>query len=108
MVGFVRGSRWQPAADGRTLHRITNAIWAKYFITAVRTGGPGAGGVSMLLVERPEPGTEAEWGTVKTTKMKLQGGWASGTTFVSFEDVKVPVGNVLGKVNDGFKLLMCG
>lgn len=87
---------------------ITNAIWAKYFITAVRTGGPGAAGVSMLLIERPEAGTEKENGTVRTTKMKLQGGWASGTTFVSFEDVKVPVGNILGQLNNGFKLLMCG
>ena len=62
----------------------------------------------MLLIERPPAGKDAELGVIKTTKMKLQGGWASGTTFVTFEDVKVPVENILGKVNDGFKLLMCG
>ncbi|KAJ3340615.1 hypothetical protein HDU93_006730 [Gonapodya sp. JEL0774] len=78
---------------------ITNAIWAEYFITAVRTGGPGGAGVSMLLIERKHGG-------ITTKKMQLQGGWASGTTFVTFEDVKVPAENILGTVNQGFKLLM--
>ena len=31
---------------------ITNGIWADYFTAAVRTGGEGAGGVSLLLIER--------------------------------------------------------
>ncbi len=31
---------------------------------------------------------------------------ASGTTYITFEDVKVPVANLLGKVNDGFKIIM--
>jgi len=77
---------------------ITNGIFSDYFTVAVRTGGPGAGGISVLLIERG-PG-------VKTTKMKCSGLWTSGTTFVTFEDVKVPVENLIGKENEGFKTIM--
>lgn len=74
---------------------ITNGVWCDYFTTAVRTGGPGAGGVSALLIERTEG--------VSTRRMDCQGVWASGTTYITFEDVKVPVENLLGKENQGFK-----
>lgn len=37
---------------------ITNGIFADYFTVAVRTGGPGMGSISMLLVERDMPGIE--------------------------------------------------
>lgn len=33
---------------------ITNATFCDYFVTAVRTGGPGIQGISMLLIERSE------------------------------------------------------
>ena len=75
---------------------ITNGIWCDYFTTAVRTGGEGAAGVSMLLIER-------EHGGVSTRRMDCQGVWSSGTTYVTFEDVKVPVENLIGKQNQGFK-----
>lgn len=75
---------------------ITNGIWCDYFTTAVRTGGPGAAGVSMLLIERSAGG-------VSTRQMNCQGVWSSGTTYVTFEDVKVPVENIIGKENQGFK-----
>ncbi|MCJ1350735.1 MAG: hypothetical protein MMC33_000716 [Icmadophila ericetorum] len=78
---------------------ITNGIWCDYFSTAVRTGGPGAGGVSMLLIER-------EHGGVTTRRMDCQGVWSSGTTYVTFEDVKVPVENLIGKENQGFRVIM--
>lgn len=77
---------------------ITNGIYSDFFTVAVRTGGSGAGGISLLLVERG-PG-------VKTTRMKCTGVWASGTTYVTFEDVKVPVENLIGKENEGFKIIM--
>lgn len=78
---------------------ITNGIWCDYFTTAVRTGGEGMGGISVLLIER-------EAGGVSTRKMDCQGVWSSGTTYVTFEDVKVPVGNLLGKHNKGFPVIM--
>jgi len=78
---------------------ITNGIFAKYFTVACRTGGPGMGGISLLLVERDMPG-------LTTKKMKCSGVWSSGTTYITFEDVKVPKGNLLGKENSGFKYIM--
>ncbi|EFX03379.1 acyl-dehydrogenase domain containing protein [Grosmannia clavigera kw1407] len=78
---------------------ITNGIWSDYFTTAVRTGGPGMNGVSLLLIER-------SFGGVSTRKMDCQGVWSSGTTYITFEDVKVPVENLLGKENQGFRVIM--
>jgi alkylation response protein AidB-like acyl-CoA dehydrogenase len=78
---------------------ITNGIWSDYFTTAVRTGGPGMNGISVLLIERSAGG-------VSTRKMDCQGVWSSGTTYVTFEDVKVPVANLIGKENAGFRVLM--
>ncbi|KAK1574199.1 acyl-CoA dehydrogenase domain-containing protein [Colletotrichum navitas] len=77
---------------------ITNGIWCDYFTTAVRTGGEGMNGVSLLLIERG-PG-------VTTRRMDCQGVWSSGTTYITFEDVKVPVENLLGKKNQGFRVIM--
>jgi alkylation response protein AidB-like acyl-CoA dehydrogenase len=31
---------------------------------------------------------------------------ASGTTYITFEDVLVPIENVIGEVNKGFKIIM--
>ncbi|CAG8551724.1 10983_t:CDS:2 [Dentiscutata erythropus] len=78
---------------------ITNGVFADYFTTAVRTGGPGMGGISLLLIERTRPG-------VKTRQMQCTGVWASGTAYVTFEDVKVPKSNLVGKENRGFKCIM--
>jgi alkylation response protein AidB-like acyl-CoA dehydrogenase len=60
---------------------ITNGVFADFFTVAVRTGGEGMGGVSLLLIERSEG--------VKTHQMKCSGVWPSGTTYITFEDVKV-------------------
>lgn len=78
---------------------ITNGTYADYFTVAVRTGGPGMGGISLLLIERSMPG-------VATRHMPCSGMWASGTAYVTFEDVKVPVENIIGEENKGFKSIM--
>ena len=57
------------------------------------------GGLSLLLIERSMPG-------VSTRQMNCSGVWASGTSYVTFEDVKVPVENLIGKENKGFKAIM--
>jgi len=77
---------------------ITEGAYADYFVTAVRTGGAGAAGISMLLVERGEG--------VTTSQIKTTYSTAAGTALVIFSDVKVPVSNLLGVENDGFKLVM--
>merc|ERR1719231_592102 len=43
---------------------------------------------------------------VTTRKMKCSGVWSEGTTYITFEDVKVPVSNLIGKEGKGFKMIM--
>jgi len=78
---------------------ITWAKYADFFTTAVRTGGSGHGGISLLLIERTMPG-------VTIRPIPLQSQWAAGTSYVTFEDVKVPVRNLIGEENQGFKMIM--
>merc|ERR1711871_1734357 len=68
---------------------ITGGVYSDYFNVACRTDGEGADGLSMLLVKR-------EFGGVTTHKMDVTGWWASGTTYITFEDTKVPVEYVVG------------
>eukprot|EP01117_Protostelium_nocturnum_P013518 TRINITY_DN5050_c0_g1_i1.p1 TRINITY_DN5050_c0_g1~~TRINITY_DN5050_c0_g1_i1.p1 ORF type:complete len:563 (-),score=249.06 TRINITY_DN5050_c0_g1_i1:118-1806(-) len=80
---------------------ITNGVFADYFTVAVRTGDTESGmfGLSMLLIERTMPG-------VKTQQMKCSGVWPSGTSYITFEDVKVPVENLIGNEGEGFKSIL--
>jgi len=77
---------------------ITNGVTADWFTTAVRTGKPGMGGVSVLLIPRSEG--------VETKQMNCMGVWSSGTTYVTFDDVVVPVENRIGDENKGFMIIM--
>merc|ERR1719174_2214990 len=56
-------------------------------------------GISLLLVERGMAG-------LNTRKMKCSGVWSSGTTYITFDDVRVPKANLLGKENKGFQYIM--
>lgn len=78
---------------------ITTAEYADVFTTAVRTGGEGFFGVSLLAIERTMPG-------VKTRKMNMGGVWGSGTAFIIFENVKVPVEHLIGEEGYGFMYIM--
>jgi len=80
--------------------RITNAIWSEYSSMAVRTGGPGASGLSMLLVPlKGYPG-------VSMRRIKVAGQISAGTTFIELDDVKVPVENLIGEEGLGMKYIM--
>jgi acyl-CoA dehydrogenase len=74
---------------------ITSGVRADYFTVAVRTGGPGASGVSLLLIERDREGFQR-------TKLKKMGWWASDTAQLFFDNVRVPVENLIGVENKGF------
>src|SRR6478735_8496322 len=75
---------------------ITSGVRADFVTTAVRTGGPGAGGVSLLVVEKGTPGF-----TVDRSLQKM--GWhCSDTAELSFVDARVPVTNLVGAENSGF------
>jgi len=78
---------------------ITGGLFADYFTMAVRTGKPGMGGISLLLIDRQTPGIEIR-------KMQTQQDNAHNTTFITLEDVKVPVKNLIGKENMGFLLIV--
>lgn len=75
---------------------ITSAVRADFVVTAVRTGGPGAGGVSLLVIERGTPGFEV------ARKLDKMGWRASDTAELSFVDARVPVENLVGAENSGF------
>ncbi|KAJ4352658.1 hypothetical protein N0V95_004042 [Ascochyta clinopodiicola] len=77
---------------------ITNGMFSDYFMTLVRTGGPGAGGLSMLLIPRSQG--------LKTRKLEVVAGPLSATTYVTFEDVRVPAAYLIGKEGEGFKQTM--
>ncbi len=79
---------------------ITGGMHADWFTTAVRTGGEGAGGVSMLLIPADLAGIS------RTALDKKQGWWCSDTATIYFDDVKVPAANILGDENQGFKVIM--
>ncbi|CAG8957367.1 hypothetical protein HYFRA_00010793 [Hymenoscyphus fraxineus] len=78
---------------------ITNGIWADFCTAAVRTGGPGAKGISLLIIPLSSPG-------VKRRRMHNSGVNASGSTFITFEDVLVPTSNLLHIENRGFEVIM--
>lgn len=77
---------------------ITSGLDSDYFITGVRTGGEGMGGLTMMLVERGEG--------VETKHIKTSYSASAGTAYIIFENVKVPVENVLGKEGKGFACIM--
>ncbi|OAA60270.1 acyl-CoA dehydrogenase domain-containing protein [Niveomyces insectorum RCEF 264] len=78
---------------------ISGGLTATHMTTAVRTGGPGAGGVSVLVIPLGLPG-------VTRRKIKNSGFNAGESTWVTLEDVVVPVENLIGKENNGFQYLM--
>ncbi|MFC3963366.1 acyl-CoA dehydrogenase family protein [Nocardia jiangsuensis] len=75
---------------------ITSGCRADFVVTAVRTGGPGAGGVSLLVVEKGAPGFTV------SRKLDKMGWRASDTAELSYVDVRVPVRNLVGPENSGF------
>ncbi|PBP15972.1 acyl-CoA dehydrogenase [Diplocarpon rosae] len=79
---------------------ITNGIWSHYASMAVRTGGPGAGGLSMLVV----PLLDTDGVTMR--RIKVGGQHTAGTTFIELDDVKVPVENLIGTEGQGMKYIM--
>ncbi|HLT75792.1 MAG TPA: acyl-CoA dehydrogenase family protein [Ferrovibrio sp.] len=78
---------------------ITSGMRADFYTVAVRTGGPGMGGISLLLIERDTPG-------FTRTPLKKMGWWASDTATLHFDDCRVPAENLIGAENAGFMGIM--
>lgn len=75
---------------------ITSGVRADYVVTAARTGGPGAAGVSLIVVDKGTPGFEV------SRKLDKMGWRSSDTAELSYTDVRVPVANLVGAENSGF------
>lgn len=78
---------------------ITSGMRADCITVAVRTGGPGIGGVSLLVVEAGTPG-------FTRTPLEKMGWWCSDTATLYFDDCRVPASNLIGEENRGFKAIM--
>lgn len=79
---------------------ITNGIWSDFATMAVRTGGRGPMGISLLVVPlKNQPG-------VNMRRLQVSGQQAGGTTYIELDDVKVPVENLVGKEGEGMKYIM--
>ena len=78
---------------------ITSGMRADFYTVAVRTGESGAGGVSLLLVERDAPG----FSRFPLAKM---GWWMSDTATLRFDGCRVPASNLVGEENRGFRAIM--
>ncbi len=78
---------------------ITGAPWATFMTTAVRTGGPGLGGISVLVIPMDSPGLS--WRRIPNSGQN-----AGGASLVELDEVKVPVENLLGIEGQGFRTIM--
>lgn len=78
---------------------ITSGMRADLLTVAVRTGGDGADGLSLLVIEGEPDG-------LSRTPLKKMGWWCSDTATLYFEGVRVPVSNRIGPEGAGFPMLM--
>ena len=78
---------------------ITSGMRADVITTAVRTGGPGLEGISILAVEGDPPG-------LSRRPLAKMGWWCSDTAHLHFDNCRVPAGNLVGAENMGFLGLM--
>ena len=73
---------------------ITNGMFSDYFVTGCKTKK----GFSVLLVDKSEG--------VEVKQIKTSYSAAAATTYVEFENVKVPAKNLLGEEDKGFIVIM--
>src|SRR6266436_6030739 len=79
---------------------ITNGSRADFITLAVRTGGPGYGGISLVTFPTDVKG----YGVSK--KLAKIGNLSSDTALLFFEDCRIPARFLLGEENEGFYHIM--
>lgn len=94
----VRDGDYYRVSGSKTF--ITSGVRADFYTVAVRTGAPGFGGISLLLIEKGTPGFTVG------RQLKKMGWWASDTAELFFDDCRIPVGNLIGAENMGFACIM--
>jgi acyl-CoA dehydrogenase len=100
-------ARLRTRAEKRGDHYIVNGsktftsqgMIADFFLVAVRTGGAGLEGVSLLLIEKDSDG-------FRRTKLEKMGYHCQDTATCYFDNVKVPSGNLIGQENGGFARIL--
>lgn len=81
---------------------ITNGTIADYVTTAVRTGGPGPRGISLIVVPTDTPGLTVG------RRLRKVGVPSSDTAELFFTDCRVPAANLVGEENRAFRYIMAG
>ncbi len=101
-------SRHRPSCDGDhyvvngSKQFISGAGENEVYVTMVRTGEDGPKGISCLVIDKDMAGV-----SFGANEKKL--GWHSQPTrMVTFDDVRVPVENRVGKEGEGFRFAMAG
>jgi acyl-CoA dehydrogenase len=84
--------------DGEKIF-ITSGMRADWLTVAVRTGGGGAAGISLIVVPGDTPG-------LSRTALRKMGWWCSDTAQLRFDGVRVPAAHLLGEENSGFRMIM--
>jgi len=78
---------------------ITSGLRADWITVAVRTGGPGASGLSLIAVPGDAPG-------LSRTPLRKMGWWASDTAHLRFDNCRVPHDHLMGDEGAGFRAIM--
>jgi acyl-CoA dehydrogenase len=79
---------------------ITSGVRADFVTVAVRTGGEGHGGISLLVVDKGTPGFTVD------RRLDKMGWLCSDTAELGFADVRVPARNLVGAEGSGFLQIM--
>ena len=90
------GQEW--VIDGEKTF-ITSGMRADWITLAVRTGGPGAAGISLVVVPGDTPG-------LTRSPLAKMGWWCSDTAQLRFDGVRVPLDHLLGDEGAGFHMIM--
>ncbi|WP_298519289.1 acyl-CoA dehydrogenase family protein [uncultured Kordia sp.] len=79
---------------------ITNGVYSDYLVVAAKTSPElGNKGISIFIIDRDMPGVSA-------TKLDKLGWRASDTGEIAFDNVEIPVENLMGEENMGFPYIM--
>ncbi|WP_194850887.1 acyl-CoA dehydrogenase family protein [Nonlabens antarcticus] len=79
---------------------ITNGVYSDYLVIAAKTDPDAKGrGISIFVMDRETPGISA-------TKLNKLGWRASDTGEIGFNDVRIPVENLMGEEGKGFPYIM--
>jgi acyl-CoA dehydrogenase len=90
------GGQW--VIDGEKVF-ITSGMRADWMTVAVRTGGKGAAGISLIAVPGDTPG-------LTRTPLAKMGWWCSDTAQLHFDGCRVPADHLIGEENAGFRMIM--